>query len=357
MVKDIPQVVTLYWQHLASRTGETPSSLHTTFYQLYFASPWANAESPSFVYEDQAGQIVGFLGIITRPMMFEAERIRVGFGGNFVVHPKARGGTAAGRLIQAMLAGNQDLLLTDSANDISKKLLERVGYRLIPWLSLHWSRPLQPSRYILHALTRGGGPGRALVSMAARPFAALADGLIGGRWNPVGPAAVPLRTEELSDEMLLQCIREFGRCSAVQAIHDAESLRWLLTFMQRDQGRGKLRKVLLRDEKRNLVGWYLYFPTKWGIGEVVQIGAKDGTAADVIRTVLEDARGHGLIALHGRLEQPMMSEYSDAGCLFTCRAGWTLAYSRRAELIDVLLRGKVSLSRLDGEWCLNPGTS
>ena len=356
-MKDIPQVVSLYWQHLASRTGDTPSSLHSTFYQLYFASPWANDESPSYVYEDQAGQVVGFLGIITRPMMFEAERIRVGFGGNFVVHPKARGGTAAARLIQAMLAGKQDLLLTDSANDISKRLLEKVGFQLMPWLSLHWSRPLQPSRYVLHALTRGIGPGSALLSMAARPFAALADRLIGTRWNPPGPAGFPLRMEELSDEMLLQCIRQFGWYSAVQATHDVESLRWLLTFMQRDQGRGKLRKILLRDENRNLVGWYLYFPTKWGIGEVVQLGAKNGSAADVIRTLLEDARSHGLIALHGRLEQPIMSEYSDAGCVFTCRAGWTLAHSRRGELIDVLLRGKASLSRLDGEWCLNPGRS
>jgi hypothetical protein len=43
------------------------------------------------------------------------------------------------------------------------------------------------------------------------------------------------------------------------------------------------------------------------------------------------------------------------GCIFTCRGGWTLAYARQRELIEVLESGNGLLSRLDGEWCLNPG--
>src|SRR5947208_13292656 len=114
---DIPQVTNLYWNHLGPRSGNAPAELHAVFAELYFSNPLSDS-SPSFVYVDKAGEIVGFLGITTRKMNLSGNSVRVGFGGNFVVHPKARHGAAAPELLDALLGGDQDFLLTDSANDV-----------------------------------------------------------------------------------------------------------------------------------------------------------------------------------------------------------------------------------------------
>jgi len=48
-----------------------------------------------------------------------------------------------------------------------------------------------------------------------------------------------------------------------------------------------------------------------------------------------------------------MGEFSEKNCFFRCRNAWTIANSRRHDLVDMLDASDVFLSRLDGEWCLN----
>jgi hypothetical protein len=76
---------------------------------------------------------------------------------------------------------------------------------------------------------------------------------------------------------------------------------------------------------------------------------------DVLDHLFYDAWEQGAIALHGVVDLRRIADFSDKGCLFTCRGGWTVAYSRKPELLDLLDRGDAFLSRLDGEWALDPG--
>ena len=330
--------------------------MQSTFADLYFNSPWVGDHSPSFVYEDDHGEVLGFMGVITRKMSFAGECLRVGFAGNFVVHPKARSALAASRLLEAMLSGNQDMLFTDSANDISRKVLERVGFKLIPSLNIHWSRPLKPSSYLVHAISRGLGAAVGMpFHLIGMPPAALMDRVVAPRVNPLPQATGDIHTEDLSPKILLQCLREFNHGQRLQTVYDCQSLQWLLNFMERNRRRGTLRKVLLRDKTHSLAGWYIYYVKPGNVGEVVHIGAAQPLSVQIISAMLRDALRHGLIALHGMTASDDVTSFSDAGCFFTCRGGWTLAQSRRSELIHLLMGGKTAFSRLDGEWCLNPG--
>src|SRR6266566_583943 len=144
---DIPQVAKLCWKFLLRRQGTTPPALQSFFHELCFSNPWVDSSVPSLVYEVEGGKIVGFLSVITRRMSLRGESIRVAFGGNFVVDPEARASMSGMRLLAAYLAGQQDLSMTDSANDLSRKLLKGCGFRTILPFSLHWARPLRPSRY------------------------------------------------------------------------------------------------------------------------------------------------------------------------------------------------------------------
>src|SRR5579885_2864480 len=207
---DIPQVVDLYWNHLGVRAGAPPPELHTAFADLYFSNPLSDSESPSFVYQNAEGEIVGFVGMTTRRMWLGDQVLRAGVGGNFVVHPKARSGLAAPRLLGAVLKGSWDFLLTDSANDISKPVLERVGFTVLSGLNLHWSRPLRACHYATHLLHRKMKPlPAAVLRIGAKPFCFILDG-IPAPWNSLPTVKTPLTSSELTSDVLHRCQFEFG---------------------------------------------------------------------------------------------------------------------------------------------------
>lgn len=336
------------------RTGEAPAALHNSFIDLYFRSPTLDARAPSFVYE-ASGEVLGFFGVSTRRMCFAGEIIRVGFAGNFVVHPKARGGGAARGLLGAYAESNHELLMTDSANDISRHLFQSVGFKTIPALNIHWARPVQPSHYAAYAISRGmSSKASAAFRFATKPFCAVVD-MMSEKIVRSGPVPrMPLFAEDLSVETLLQCFAEFHRGYALWPQYDAELLGWLLEFMGRNKKRGTLRGVGLRDENRRIVGCYLYYVRRGAIAEMVQVCGKPDLFKAVLDHLFKDARQQGVVGLHGVAESRTIPDLSDQGCFFTCRGGWTLAYSRRSELLDILQRGDAFLSRLDGEWSLNP---
>ncbi len=148
----------LSWKFLFRRQGPAPPALKSFFHELCFANPWVDSTVPSLVYETGSGRIVGFLSVIARQMLLRGEPIRVAFGGNFVVHPEARSTLTGVRLLGTYRAGEQDLSLTDSANDLSRKLLKGFGFSTILPFSLHWARPLRPGHYAVYVMSRLGWP-------------------------------------------------------------------------------------------------------------------------------------------------------------------------------------------------------
>lgn len=354
---DIPQVVDLYWRFMRQHEGSAPADLCPLFRQLYFENPWADSAYPSLVYEGKPGDVIGFLGIIPRKMSMCGQPVRVAFGGNFIVQPGSRSHLAAPRILGTYLGGKYDAWQTDSANDISRKLLERLGFRTIPALNLHWIRPLRPSHYAVFALTRGSTPATAsFVRLISKPFCSLADSLASRlAVSPFHQRQPRLRGSELDVESLLQCLTEFRDGYSFWAEYDVNSLKWLLNFMDRGTARGRLRKVAVRDETGKIVGWYIYYVKPGSVGEVVQVGGDKKFTKDILHHFFHDAWQQGVIGLHGVLDRRRMADFSDMGCLFTCRGGWNVAFSRNPELLDVLERGDAFLTRLDGEWCLDPG--
>lgn len=354
---DIPRVVDLYWRFMRRREGSAPVELRPLFHKLYFENPWVESAYPSLVYEGKDGDIIGFLGIIARKMSLCGQPIRVAYGGNFIVSPGSRANLAAPRILGTYMGGKYDIWQTDSANDVSRKLLERLGFRTIPALNLHWFRPLRPSQYAVYALTRGGSSAlSAGLKVASKPFCSVADFLATKlSASPFRQAEPRLQGSELDVETLHHCLLDFRNGYSLWADYDINSLGWLLDFMDRGTVRGRLRKVVVRDDKQNIAGWYIYYLKPGSVGEVVQIGSSKRSTKDVLDHLFYDAWQQGVIGLHGVVERRRMADFSDKGCFFTCRGGWNVAFSRNPEILDVLERGDAFLTRLDGEWCLDPG--
>lgn len=355
MKSDVTEVATLYWNYMAEHTGPVPAWLVASFTELYFSNPLSDA-SPSFVYHDVSGEILGFMGVTTRTMLLSGQSIRVGFAGNFLAHPKARSGVAAPGLLGAYIAGGQDLLVTDTANDISRHLFQRLGFQTIPELNIHWARSVRPCHYVIHGLGRVMSPNLSkALRLSTKPFCVVADRLAGRMFTRPPQSKTPLHASELTVDLLLDCLIESRESCIFGAEYDIQQLRWLLYFMARNNKRGTLRGAILQDGSHKTAGWYLYYAKRGGIGEVVQIAGSPGLFKDIFAHLFRDAQEQEVIALHGRAEFYRLADFSDLGCFFTCRGGWTLAFSENAEIMGILRSGRGTLSRLDGEWCLDPG--
>lgn len=354
-VDDIPQVANLWWKVLRHRKNPFPRELLSYFQELYFTGPLADPDLPSLVYEGAKGRIVGFLGVVRRTMTLRGQRIRVAFGGNFVFQPEERSSLGGLKLLRDYMAGVQDLSETDSANDISKALLERLGFRTVVPLSIHWARPLRPAQYALYGFSKLAGPklGHAL-QLSSTPFCAIADRMAARlSFSPLRQNGTRLSAAELDLDTLLHCLADFPCDGSIRPEYRTEPLKWLLPFMTRMHPHASLRKFVLRDESQKIVGWYIYYVKPGAIGQVVQVGGQKEDIKEILEHLFHDAWACGVAGLHGTVPYQMMAHYSEMNCIFTCHGGWTVVHSRNPELIELLSRGDASLSRLDGEWCLN----
>jgi hypothetical protein len=354
---DIPQVTDLYWRYMRRRKGSVPPAILSAFRELYFKNPFVDAEFPPLVYDGKNGNIIGFLGTMIRKMSYCGQLVRVAFGGNFVVHPDSRAELAGHRLLRAYMAGAYDAWQTDSANDLSRKLLESLGFRTIPALNIHWARPLRPGHYGVYTVSRAMGPAlSAAFRFASKPFCSMADSMAARfSFSPFHQTRSSFHGAELDAETLLQCLNEFRKGYSLWPEYDVHALQWLLTYMSQRPTRGVLRKIVVRDDNQKIVGWYIYYVKLGGVGEVVQIGGEPKLTKDILDHLFYDAWQQGVIALHGVVDMRRVPQFSDKGCFFTCRGGWTVTRCRNAEVLATLERGDAFTSRLDGEWCLDPG--
>lgn len=354
--RDLQPAADLYWNFLCERKGHAPAAACATFRELFFTSPLVDPAHPTMVYEKD-GKIVGLLSIIARKMSLNGRLVRVGFGGNLVVHPEARSGLAAARLIGAYTTKQFDLCQTDSTNAAARPFLERMGFTILPALNVHWFRPLRPAQYALYAISHGGrASASAVINSLAKPFCSLADKMAGKlAFVPFRPTKPRLHGTELDAETLLQCQVEFRKGYTLWPEYDLDLLKWQLGFMERRRKRGCLRKVAVRDDSGKIVGSYIYYAKRGGVGQVVQIGGDRRLTQEVLHHLLHDAWDQGAIALHGVVDERRMADFSDKGCLFTCRGGWAFSKSDDPEILDALARGNAFFSRFDGEWALDPG--
>jgi hypothetical protein len=354
---DIPPVADLIWRVLHERKGPAPASLREHLRDLFLHNPWMDEGISSRVFENSQGRILGFFGAVPRRMSIQGEAIRLAFGSNLVVDPEGRASVTAMQLVRAFMKGTQDVSITDSANEMSRPLLRSLGFNIVPIYSLQWARPLRPFQYGLQTLSRFKKSRTvATLGSIARPVSTLADAL--ATRVPISPfRRVQLAgdDEALDTDTLIQCLSTIPSKHWILPEYDRDSLNWVLDFVAKRGVFGDLRKAVVRDQDKKIIGWYIYSLAQGGVGEVLQIGAESASIGVVLDHLFHDAWKHGLIGLHGRMEPQYMQELTAKSCFFFRNGSWTLVQSSKPNLLALLQSGTAFFSRLDGEWALRHG--
>lgn len=348
---DIPAVAGLCARIYPALRWSSPAAFESYFREMFFRNPWSDPEVPSWVAEED-GRICGFYGVIPRPMLLRGRPIRAAMGCQFFVDPDQRHGLTALELVKACISGPQDLTLTDTAGETSRRMWTAIGGTAALLYSLNWIRPLRPARYGLSLLEERATLPFPL-TFAARPLAALVDALATRlRPNRFYREAGELVEDALDPATVAPHLPEVMDGNALQPAYDARSLAWLLDQTARRTRYGRLRARAVRDGRRRLIGWYLYHVRAGAVSEVVQLAARSGSFDRVLERLLADAWRHGALALQGRLEPRYAQELSNRHCWLRRAASWTLVHSRHAGILAAIQQGDAFLSRLDGEWWL-----
>ena len=346
---DIPQVSDL---HRRVSGNADDSAALAEKYRRFFSDIFLPSSSTGFgslVYQDGDGSIVGFQGVHPRRMMFEEQPVVMAVCSHFVVDPAYRGVPGL-RLLKSLMDGPQDLTLADEANDTARRLWEWCGGTTTLLYSMHWVRPLRLAETAVTLLLRSRSPRMARLST---PLARMVDAL-SNRFalSPLRTFATEGSRENLDEAILAECLPEFASGRSLRPDYGDGSLSWVLERARTRNAGGEFRQVVVKDDKQEIAGWYLYFANRGGIGEVLQIAAREHAVGRVLDHLIEDGLRSGVVALAGRLDPAFAAELSERHCLFYRRGNWTLIHSRRPKLLHAIERGDAFLSRLEGEWCL-----
>lgn len=349
---DLPAVTSLYEFVALSGSREAAPGLLEHFERMFLDHPWADPELPSLVYLDDDGAVAGFIGSSVRRLLYDGAQIRMGVSGQLVTDPRVRNRAAGAFLMKEYLAGPQDLTVTDTASATVRRIWERLGGDTYHLACIGWIRAFRPLRFVADFAARRE---RRSGAWAARTLARPLDPLVRKalrRSFEAPPASVP--TEELTPEALVEHMPSIGRGFALYPAYDVEFARWLLREVRAVEERGELVGRLVRDARREPLGWFVYYSRERAIGSVLQVAAREDTADRVLDALFADAQARGAAGLQGRLEGILREPLARRGCRFHQSGFLALVHARDPALLRAIHAGHALLTRLEGEGWMGP---
>jgi hypothetical protein len=185
---------------------------------------------------------------------------------------------------------------------------------------------------------------------AAGPFCGVVDAIATRTRRSPFRLTMPAPGEALTVDLILDYADQFVPRAALRPEYDRASLTWLLEMAEQKASSGDLRKVLVRNADNEVIGWYLYYLTRRGSSEVLQIAGRPDNLGEVLEHLCYHAWREGALAVSGRLQPSFLDALRAKHCLFHGRGSPMMVHSRRRELVDAVRCGDAFLTRLEGEW-------
>jgi hypothetical protein len=155
--------------------------------------------------------------------------------------------------------------------------------------------------------------------------------------------------EDLTPQALLGHLESVAGHLRLRPAYDEAFLEWLFGEMARVTALGELTKCLVRDQRGQVLGWYVFYLNQGGVGQVIQIAAKDRDAGAVLDHLFHHAQRTGVAVLTGQLEPSLLEPLTQRWCFLHRLSGNVLVHARNPDIISCVVAGQAFLSRMEGE--------
>ena len=347
-VSEIPRLMATEQGPHAEPTPHVRAVIETLLPKLFIDTPHADSELPGLVSVGDDGRLTGMIGRIARQMEFRGQPIRAAVACELFVDPAHRSKMLGIKLLKQMMAGPQDLLFSDIANETSRKIWTGLGGSVASWYGLTWVKVLRPAQFALSMLRdRRFGT----LACSGRPLAALADRVLGRftrRLAQLGPE--PKATSQpLTPQSFLELFPRFSAVDDLRPVYDRETLDWVWSRLDFMYSAGRSEQHLVTSPSGEPLGWYIFQMTETRVVRVSQIVAMPNTIGPVLDHLLHRAAQQGAVAVSGRIVPRFLQAFADRRCLLRPRSTHTLIHSRDPEVLDAFATGRAFLSLFESE--------
>lgn len=344
---DVAEVTSLWVKAFCTGGCSTEDSVARYLQDSLFSNPWYDEDVASLVYEEK-GRIVGFLGVMARPMTLLGRPIRAAVAAQLLVDKGQPSAFVPAALMRKLFAGPQDFTYSDGATDLARRIFESAGGEVASLYAPQWTRVLRPAAYLADRFKSRKilAPWIGLSLPVYKAFDAVAVRIKRG---PCRLQKATVADSEPCDSDTLWRLRQLIPERSLMPVYTSDSFRWLIEQASQQKLHGVLQKNVVRDPQGDVAGWFLYYVKPRGVAQVLQVFSKPRAAGQVLTSLFQHARLHGAVAVSGQGEPSMALDLAKAHCEFTWSGG-VVIHSRTPEILDAVRRGDAALTRLEGEW-------
>lgn len=359
---DAPSVAALWQYWFRDQTREPDAGLVELVRRIYIEDPNRDDEVTPLVAEDEAGNMLGFLGASVMPVEVDGARGKLAGVFPSVVDPEAPS-TVASFLLRKFLAGPQLFTFSDGGHVKFERIWETLGGQINHLQSLRWVKFFRPAQIGARRFqeNRGLWALRPLATPIAKGFDWSVRRIL---WRQLGSGfpdgAAPevndrrfgvsdLQTENLTPERLVHVSDGFHRRARLRPLYTAEHMTWQLQAMARIVSQGDLTANLILTPEGVPMGWYIYYLNPGGVSRVFALESDDRYLPDVIDHLFRDADQRGAGALIGRMEPKLRRPMSARGVFVHSGGSLQMIHSKDKSLMDSAQLGRAAFNRLQGE--------
>lgn len=351
--RDLQIVTDMMYRILRGGRGSAPASLHGYMRSFYLEAPDYEGELRSLVHVNDAGNVTGFIGAHALPMIHQGRHLLAAVSSSFMVEEGSRDPMAGARLMRAFHNGPHDLAFTETANQTSTHMWNRLHAVALPQYSLDWLQVIRPSSFVTSLARKRIGIAGLVSPIAAAVDTFYRKRLHAGeiRWAATPSAGMSpptLRVNEIGQDGFIALLDPLTAHFPLRPRWQEMPLRHMLGDAAQKPDQGELKLASVTTASGALVGGFAYYPQKGSIARVMQVVARPGQEGAVIDCLTDHAASCGVAALRGRSQPALMTAMLTRRIAFLPATN-TIVHSRDPVLLEAMLGGQAFLNGLAGE--------